>query len=130
MTRGFPRIKEMRGHRPRLQETRHCLDRLLYQEGNGQPDIYSQLHRPSHRRRKWHTAPAVDASLPLKLRLEANALYTWISIRFSIACVFISAIVQELANGQTVSRYGFIHALYQNVLYDRLSAFRPAQLHQ
>jgi predicted ATPase len=38
--------------------------------------------------------------------------------------------VQELSNGQTVSRYGFIHALYQNVLYDRLSAFRRAQLHQ
>jgi DNA-binding winged helix-turn-helix (wHTH) protein/predicted ATPase len=38
--------------------------------------------------------------------------------------------VQELSNGQTVNRYGFIHALYQNVLYDRLSAFRRAQLHQ
>jgi predicted ATPase len=38
--------------------------------------------------------------------------------------------VQELSNGQRVSRYGFIHALYQNVLYDRLSTFRRAQLHQ
>jgi DNA-binding winged helix-turn-helix (wHTH) protein/predicted ATPase len=38
--------------------------------------------------------------------------------------------VQELSNGQTVNRYGFIHALYQNVLYDRLPAFRRAELHQ
>jgi DNA-binding winged helix-turn-helix (wHTH) protein/predicted ATPase len=38
--------------------------------------------------------------------------------------------VQELSNGHAVNRYGFIHALYQNVLYDRLSAFRRAQLHQ
>jgi DNA-binding winged helix-turn-helix (wHTH) protein/predicted ATPase len=38
--------------------------------------------------------------------------------------------VQELSNGQTVGRYGFIHALYQNVLYDRLSPSRRAQVHQ
>jgi DNA-binding winged helix-turn-helix (wHTH) protein/predicted ATPase len=37
---------------------------------------------------------------------------------------------QELSNGQTVSRYGFIHALYQNVLYERVSASKRAQLHQ
>lgn len=38
--------------------------------------------------------------------------------------------LQELSNGQTVNRYGFIHALYQNVLYDRLSPSRRAQAHQ
>jgi DNA-binding winged helix-turn-helix (wHTH) protein/predicted ATPase len=37
--------------------------------------------------------------------------------------------VQVLPNGDAVSRYGFIHALYQNVLYDRLSPFRRIQLH-
>jgi len=37
---------------------------------------------------------------------------------------------QELSNGQTVNRYGFIHALYQNVLYDRLPAGRRARVHQ
>jgi predicted ATPase len=38
--------------------------------------------------------------------------------------------VQELSNGQTVTRYGFIHALYQNVLYDQLSPSRRAHAHQ
>jgi len=38
--------------------------------------------------------------------------------------------VQELSNGQTANRYGFIHALYQNVLYDRLLPSRRAQAHQ
>src|SRR6185295_17427306 len=37
--------------------------------------------------------------------------------------------VQVLPNGEAVSRYGFIHALYQNVLYDRVSASRRVQLH-
>ena len=38
--------------------------------------------------------------------------------------------VQELPNGDVVTRYGFIHALYQNVLYERVSASRRAQLHR
>jgi DNA-binding winged helix-turn-helix (wHTH) protein/tetratricopeptide (TPR) repeat protein len=38
--------------------------------------------------------------------------------------------LQVLPNGETVGRYGFIHALYQNVLYDRLSAARRVQLHR
>ena len=38
--------------------------------------------------------------------------------------------VQVLPNGEAVSRYGFIHALYQNVLYERVSASRRAQLHR
>ncbi|HJY30357.1 MAG TPA: AAA family ATPase [Pyrinomonadaceae bacterium] len=38
--------------------------------------------------------------------------------------------VQELPNGEAVTRYGFIHALYQNVLYDRLSTSRRVQLHR
>jgi predicted ATPase len=38
--------------------------------------------------------------------------------------------VQELPSGEAVSRYGFIHALYQNVLYDRMSASRRVQLHR
>ena len=38
--------------------------------------------------------------------------------------------VQELPNGETVARYGFIHALYQNVLYDRVPAARRVQLHR
>ncbi len=37
--------------------------------------------------------------------------------------------VQVLPNGIAVSRYGFIHALYQNVLYERISPFRRVQLH-
>jgi DNA-binding winged helix-turn-helix (wHTH) protein/predicted ATPase len=46
-------------------------------------------------------------------------------------CQFIQDLgVQDLSNGQTATRYGFIHALYQNVLYDRLSASRRAQVHQ
>jgi predicted ATPase len=35
-----------------------------------------------------------------------------------------------LPNGETVNRYGFIHALYRNVLYERVSAYRCMQLHQ
>jgi len=38
--------------------------------------------------------------------------------------------VQVLPNGEAVSRYGFIHALYQNVLYERVSASRRVQLHR
>ncbi len=38
--------------------------------------------------------------------------------------------VQELPNGEAVTRYGFIHALYQSVLYDRLSPSRRLQLHR
>ena len=35
-----------------------------------------------------------------------------------------------LPNGEAVTRYGFIHALYQNVLYERVSASRRVQLHR
>src|SRR5215831_11549101 len=38
--------------------------------------------------------------------------------------------VQELPSGEAVSRYGFIHTLYQNVLYERVSASRRIQLHR
>jgi predicted ATPase/DNA-binding winged helix-turn-helix (wHTH) protein len=38
--------------------------------------------------------------------------------------------VQELPDGEAVARYGFIHALYQNVLYERISATRRIQLHR
>ncbi len=38
--------------------------------------------------------------------------------------------VQELPNGEAATRYGFIHALYQNVLYERVSASRRVQLHR
>jgi len=38
--------------------------------------------------------------------------------------------VQVLPSGDAVSRYGFIHALYQNVLYDRISPSRRVQLHR
>lgn len=38
--------------------------------------------------------------------------------------------VQILPNGETVGRYGFIHALYQNVLYDRVSPSRRVELHR
>jgi predicted ATPase len=37
---------------------------------------------------------------------------------------------QTLPNGETVSRYGFIHALYESVLYERLSASRRIQMHR
>jgi predicted ATPase len=38
--------------------------------------------------------------------------------------------MQVLPNKETVTRYGFIHALYQNVLYDRLSSSRRIHLHR
>jgi predicted ATPase len=38
--------------------------------------------------------------------------------------------VQMLPNGEAGSRYGFIHALYRTVLYERVSASRRAQLHR
>src|SRR5262249_30483284 len=38
--------------------------------------------------------------------------------------------IQDLPNGESVPRYGFIHALYQNALYDSLSASRRIQLHK
>lgn len=37
---------------------------------------------------------------------------------------------EELPTGESVARYGFIHALYQNVLYDRLAISRRVQMHQ
>jgi predicted ATPase len=38
--------------------------------------------------------------------------------------------LQELPNGEVVSRYCFIHALYQNLLYERVSPSRRVQLHR
>src|SRR6185295_6881812 len=38
--------------------------------------------------------------------------------------------IQELPSGEAVTRYGFIHALYQNVLYERMPASRRVQLHR
>jgi len=38
--------------------------------------------------------------------------------------------IQELPNGEVATRYGFVHALYQNVLYERLPATRRAQMHR
>jgi DNA-binding winged helix-turn-helix (wHTH) protein/predicted ATPase len=38
--------------------------------------------------------------------------------------------VRELPGGGVVTKYGFIHALYQNVLYERLSSSRRIQLHR
>lgn len=38
--------------------------------------------------------------------------------------------VQELPNGEVVTRFGFVHALYQNVLYERLPVARRVQLHR
>jgi DNA-binding winged helix-turn-helix (wHTH) protein/predicted ATPase len=38
--------------------------------------------------------------------------------------------VQELPNGEAVMRYGFIHTLYQSVLYERVPASRRVQLHR
>jgi predicted ATPase len=38
--------------------------------------------------------------------------------------------IQVLPNGEAVGRYGFIHALYQNVLYDRVSPSKRVQLHR
>jgi len=36
----------------------------------------------------------------------------------------------ELPNGEVTTRYGFVHALYQNVLYERLPETRRVQLHR
>lgn len=38
--------------------------------------------------------------------------------------------VQLVGNEEAVTRYGFIHALYQNVLYERVSESRRIQLHR
>ena len=38
--------------------------------------------------------------------------------------------VQALPTGDAISRYGFIHSLYQNVLYERISSSRRVQLHR
>jgi len=38
--------------------------------------------------------------------------------------------VQELPTGEVVTRFGWVHALYQNVLYDRLPAARRVKLHR
>ena len=38
--------------------------------------------------------------------------------------------VQELPNGDVVTRFGFVHALYQNVLYERLPVGRRVKLHR
>ena len=38
--------------------------------------------------------------------------------------------VHELPTKEVVTRYGFVHALYQNVLYERLPAARRVQLHR
>ena len=36
----------------------------------------------------------------------------------------------ELPTGEVVTRYGFVHALYQNILYERLPVARRVQLHR
>jgi len=38
--------------------------------------------------------------------------------------------VAEWPDGTVATRYGFLHALYQNVLYERISAGRRVRLHQ
>jgi DNA-binding winged helix-turn-helix (wHTH) protein/predicted ATPase len=38
--------------------------------------------------------------------------------------------IQVLPDGETVIRYGFIHALYQSVLYERISSSRRVHLHR
>jgi predicted ATPase len=38
--------------------------------------------------------------------------------------------VQELPNGEVVTRFGFVHNLYQNVLYDRLPVAQRVKLHR
>jgi predicted ATPase len=38
--------------------------------------------------------------------------------------------IQVLPNGEAVSQYGFTHALYRKVLYERISASRRIQLHR
>ena len=38
--------------------------------------------------------------------------------------------VRVLPNGEAVGRYGFVHALYRSVLYDRVSVSRRAQMHR
>ncbi|HKG45900.1 MAG TPA: AAA family ATPase [Pyrinomonadaceae bacterium] len=38
--------------------------------------------------------------------------------------------VQELPNGEVVTRFGFVHVLYQNVLYDRLPVAQRVKLHR
>ena len=38
--------------------------------------------------------------------------------------------IQELPNGEAATRYGFIHALYRSVLYERVSGSRRVQLHR
>jgi predicted ATPase/DNA-binding winged helix-turn-helix (wHTH) protein len=37
---------------------------------------------------------------------------------------------QELPNGEVVTRFGFVHALYQNVLYERLPVGRRVRIHR
>ena len=38
--------------------------------------------------------------------------------------------IHELPNGEVTTRYGFVHALYQNVLYERLPETRRVQIHR
>ena len=38
--------------------------------------------------------------------------------------------IHELPNGELTTRYGFVHALYQNVLYERLPETRRTQVHR
>ena len=38
--------------------------------------------------------------------------------------------IQVLPNGEAVGRYGFVHALYRHVLYERVSASRRIHLHR
>ena len=38
--------------------------------------------------------------------------------------------VHELPTGEVVTRYGFVHALYQNVLYERLPEARRVRMHR
>jgi len=38
--------------------------------------------------------------------------------------------IQVLPNGETVGRFGFIHAIYQNMLYERVPASRRMQMHR
>jgi DNA-binding winged helix-turn-helix (wHTH) protein/predicted ATPase len=72
------------------------------------------------------STPALAAGLEEELDVvEARCSELAAQRQFIQDCGF-----HELPTGEVVTRYGFVHALYQNVLYERLPAARRVHLHR
>jgi len=72
-------------------------------------------------------APAVSAGLDDAAAAEVEGRFEELTRRHQFVR---NCGVQRLPSGAVVERYGFVHAVYRQVLYDRVSASRQMHLHR